>query len=311
MKLTARTRRYLALALLLAQLTSLGQAVAEEAARVEFDPVEGLSHRSGNLDPETGTVDVHSRLNVRSGPGLEHAIIGKLYPGDKLQILSTENGWHKIRWNGREAYCCAYWVHSKGEAWNNSSLADDGTPRKAPGGSDDPSPPDPGNSGTSTAPGGRLIDMPLINQNTGGGTYPGSYCGPTSVRMVLAHYGIRKGADEIALRNYGAGPMYRPGNGSTHEGMAAALRHFGFKTEMNHSKSLSQLRAAVAKGHPVIINLYGNYGPFFTHGHISPIVGFSANGDPILNDSAGGVRRTIPLRVFMNCWNGLYLEAWK
>ncbi|MBI3891230.1 MAG: C39 family peptidase [Candidatus Wallbacteria bacterium] len=175
----------------------------------------------------------------------------------------------------------------------------------------------PPNDGTDTggstpASGGPLLQMPLINQNTGGGTYPGSYCGPTTVRMVLAYYGIQAGADEVALGHFGPGtPMYQRGEGSTHEGMATALKHYGLNANLEYTHSLADLRASIDKGHPVIVNLEGNYGPFYTNGHITVVVGFSENGDPIINDSAGAVQRTIPKRRFMNCWQGLAIETWK
>lgn len=166
--------------------------------------------------------------------------------------------------------------------------------------------------GTRRAAGGEgLLSMPLISQRKGGGKYPGAYCGPTSVRMVLAHFGIKAGADEVALKDYGAGPMYVKGEGSTHAGMAAALKHYGLNAELGHSRSLSTLRAATAKGHPVIVNVKGNYGPFYTEGHILVVVGFTADGDVIVNDSAGGVRRTLDKRRFLNTWQGLAIEVSK
>ncbi len=170
-------------------------------------------------------------------------------------------------------------------------------------------PPAASTSGTGT--GGDLLSMPLINQNTGGGKHPEAYCGPTSVRMVLAHYGIEAGADEVALTDFGSGAMYRKGDGSTHEGMNTALRHYGLQTNFDYSHNLAALRAATQRGHPVIVNLEGDYGPFYTNGHIVVVVGFTAGGDPIINDSAGGVQRTIPRRTFVNCWQGLAIEAWK
>ncbi|MBI2944529.1 MAG: C39 family peptidase [Candidatus Wallbacteria bacterium] len=170
----------------------------------------------------------------------------------------------------------------------------------------------PDGSGSVPTAGGPLLKMPLINQRTGGGKYPGAYCGPTSVRMVLAQFGIEAGADEVALGKFGPGtPMYHKGEGSTHEGMATALKHYGLNANLEYSKNLSDLRAAVERGHPVIVNVEGNYGPFYTNGHIMVVVGFSANGDPIVNDPAGGVQRTIPKRRFLNCWQGLAIETWK
>ena len=302
--------RTVALLLVALQVLALAPVFAGGDGREEYDPVEGLRYRSPSEDPEAGTVDVHSRLNVRDGPGLDHSIIGKLYPGDKLKILATENGWHKIMWNGRVAWCCAYWVHSAGEQWNNEALAGGGggSDGNDSGGKDKSLP-----GGSQPVAGGPLLNMPLINQNTGGGSYPSGYCGPTTCRMVLSYYGIRNTtADQIALGHYGPGtPMYQRGQGSTHAGMASALRHFGLNADLTYTHSISALRSAVSKGHPVIINLHGNYGPFYTDGHITVVVGFTENGSAIINDSAGGVRRTIPASVLARTWNGLFIEVSK
>ncbi|MBI4871655.1 MAG: C39 family peptidase [Candidatus Riflebacteria bacterium] len=306
-----RSRRFVALLIALLQFLDCAALLAD-GTRLEFDPIEGLSHRSPNNNDETGIVDVYSRLNVRDGPGITHNIIGKLYPGDKIRILSTDDGWHRILWNGRTAWCCAYWVHTAGESWNNSTLDED-----SPAGRDDGR----GKETTSRGggdryepvAGGSLLNMPLLNQNTAGGSYPGGYCGPTTVRMVMGYYGMRNTtADQIALGRYGPGtPMYRRGMGSTHEGMSSCLRHFGLRTNLTYSHSLAALRSKVSEGHPVIINLHGNYGPFSTEGHITVVVGFTRDGSAIINDSAGGVRRTIPAGVLMRTWNGLCLEVWK
>lgn len=303
-------RRALSLALVLMQTLTLSPALAL-GERMEFDPILGLSWRSKSEDPGAGTVDVFSCLNIREGPGVSFPIIGKAYPGTPLKILGTENGWHRVAWEGRIAWCCAYYVHTKGEGWHNGALAGDGAQKPA---GDEPAPGDDSASGAQRGKaGGPLLSMPLINQNTGGGRYPGSYCGPTTCRMVMAYYGINKGADEVALGRYGPGtPMYTPGNGSSWLGMSTALRHFGLKTNLTNSHSLSQLRQTVGKGHPVIVSIRGNYGAgFTTAGHITVVVGFTANGDPIINDSAGGKRRTVPAATFLRCWAGLFLEVSK
>jgi ABC-type bacteriocin/lantibiotic exporter with double-glycine peptidase domain len=105
--------------------------------------------------------------------------------------------------------------------------------------------------------------------------------------------------------------MYQQGQGSTHQGMSSCLRHFGLNTQLTYTHNISALRSAISRGHPVIINLRGNYGPFYTAGHITVVVGFTANGSAIINDSAGGVRRTIPASVLARTWNGLFIEVSK
>ena len=39
-------------------------------------------------------------LNVRSGAGTNYSIIGSLSKGTKVEVISTTNGWSKIKYNG-------------------------------------------------------------------------------------------------------------------------------------------------------------------------------------------------------------------
>ena len=55
----------------------------------------GMQHYY-NVDFTTGLVTA-TQLNVRSGPSTSYSITTKLYKGDKVEILETSNGWHKIR----------------------------------------------------------------------------------------------------------------------------------------------------------------------------------------------------------------------
>ncbi len=59
-----------------------------------------------------GTVDVSSDsyLNVRTGPGTNFEIIGKLNTGAKITPLEEKLGWYKINFEGREAWVNGYYV---------------------------------------------------------------------------------------------------------------------------------------------------------------------------------------------------------
>ena len=45
----------------------------------------------------TGGSVTANALNVRKGPGMENAIINVIHKGDTVEIVKTENGWHKIK----------------------------------------------------------------------------------------------------------------------------------------------------------------------------------------------------------------------
>ncbi|HBC74562.1 MAG TPA: hypothetical protein DC017_06865 [Candidatus Wallbacteria bacterium] len=59
-----------------------------------------------------GTVNVSedSYLNVRTGPGTNYQIIGKLHRGDNAKILEENLGWYKINYNGSTAWINGYYV---------------------------------------------------------------------------------------------------------------------------------------------------------------------------------------------------------
>ena len=52
---------------------------------------------------ETKEVNTDS-LNVRSGPGTNYSKIGTLKKGEKVGVISENNGWSKINYSGKEAY---------------------------------------------------------------------------------------------------------------------------------------------------------------------------------------------------------------
>ncbi|HEY9071990.1 MAG TPA: peptidoglycan DD-metalloendopeptidase family protein [Candidatus Ozemobacteraceae bacterium] len=60
----------------------------------------------------TGTVEVNTRLNIRSGPWGK--IIGKLSNDDKIQIVAKEGDWFKIRHGDGFAYVHSYYVNAPG-----------------------------------------------------------------------------------------------------------------------------------------------------------------------------------------------------
>ena len=56
-----------------------------------------------NQDKRYGIVTA-SALNVRSGAGTKYKRIGYVYKNNKVEILSSSGGWHKISYNGLVGY---------------------------------------------------------------------------------------------------------------------------------------------------------------------------------------------------------------
>ena len=55
-----------------------------------------LSATASFANSNEGTVTA-SVLNVRSGPSTSYSVTTKIYKGNKVEILETSNGWHKIK----------------------------------------------------------------------------------------------------------------------------------------------------------------------------------------------------------------------
>lgn len=259
-----------------------------------------------------GIVDVFTTLNVRTGPSTNHEIIGSLHPGDPVKIVGkSDNGWFKILWKGREAWICGDYVWRPGKgAPRNGDIR--GSIRKEFG--DQALPPEPRNDGPSHVssagtPGGRQsdggLDIPLYNQNAIGARVPSGFCGPTSLKMALEYWGIKKDINYLADADVGgATPVYTSGQGAGHQAMLDMLKKCGLGgSYMTHAKSIDWLREQTAAGHPVIVSVRGNFGGgYTTSGHILVVSGVTSDGRVILNDSAGGKRRIVSGSMFLNAW---------
>ncbi|MEC2714365.1 cell wall-binding protein EntD [Bacillus cereus] len=72
--------------------------------------VFGLGIFAGSAKAETlVTTDV---LNVRENPNVESKLVGKVFSGNTLDVINTENGWTKIKLNGKEAFVSADFTKS-------------------------------------------------------------------------------------------------------------------------------------------------------------------------------------------------------
>ncbi|WP_198682240.1 N-acetylmuramoyl-L-alanine amidase, partial [Paraclostridium sordellii] len=63
----------------------------------------------------TGTITA-DRLNIRSGYGTNYSVIGTLTNGSKVEIVESQNGWYKIKYNGGYGYVSGDYVKVDGES---------------------------------------------------------------------------------------------------------------------------------------------------------------------------------------------------
>lgn len=59
---------------------------------------------------KTGMVSGTNTLNIRSGYGTSHNVIGQLYSGDKVEIVEESNGWYQILYNGGYGHVSAKYI---------------------------------------------------------------------------------------------------------------------------------------------------------------------------------------------------------
>jgi hypothetical protein len=177
---------------------------------------------------------------------------------------------------------------------------------------------------------GRVLDVPRYSQRLhadgesrwgGGGD---SWCSPTSISMVLDFWGAGPAPDRYAWVDP---PGRRPvvvhaarhcydhtyqGAGNWPFNTAYAGRHGvdAFVTRLRH---LAEAERFVAAGIPLIVSAAFRRGQvpgldYDTRGHLMVLVGFTAEGDPVLNDPYApddeAVRRTVPRGPFEAAWQG-------
>jgi hypothetical protein len=146
---------------------------------------------------------------------------------------------------------------------------------------------------------GATLDVPERSQMV----YPGGgevWCSPTSTSMVMAYWAERLGQPtlELAPPDVAAGTydaVYR-GHGNWPFNTAYAARD-GLLGYVSRFSSVGQAERWIATGVPVIASLAWQPGQLAnapvrsTDGHLLVIVGFSQNGDVVVNDPAGDPRR--------------------
>ncbi|MGW5671230.1 peptidase C39 family protein [Micromonospora sp. NPDC003776] len=200
----------------------------------------------------------------------------------------------------------------------------------------EPAGPDAGAAGRAAPAGGsgdargRVLDVPRYSQrlHAGGETRWGgggdSWCSPTCVSMVLDFWGAGPAADRYA---WVEPPGHRPvvvhaarhcydhaygGAGNWPFNTAYAGRH-GVDAFVTRLRGLAEAERFVAAGIPLIVSAAFAAGQvpgldYDTRGHLMVLVGFTADGDPVLNDPYApddeSVRRTVPRAAFEAAWQG-------
>ncbi len=266
---------------------------------------------SATFEEKTGTVDVNTRLNIRSGPWGK--IIGKFTDGNSVRIVGKEGDWFKIRYGDGFAYVHSYYVDAPGHASHQKTepgtqpQASSTTPSSSTAQPSSTTQP-PANPNSQTTPsstatpkpeisGSRIyVDCPKRTQfEPANGQYQNSWCGPTALAMVYEYYGRKETTKQIASR------IYVKGSGTSASSICSDAKKNGFPgSYLKESANIDFLKAQLKEGKPVIVNVDVNW----KNGHHMVVVGF--DGDKIIVNDPGRsvIRREFDVSWFVAQWNG-------
>ncbi|GMA16256.1 peptidase C39 family protein [Deinococcus metallilatus] len=154
---------------------------------------------------------------------------------------------------------------------------------------------------------GKVVNVPQRSQML----YPGGgevWCSPTSVSMILAQHGLNVTVPQAASGTFDRA-YNGTGNWPFNTAYAGAL---GLRAFVTRLPSLAEAERYTAAGLPLAVSLGWNKGELpgapltYSDGHLMVLVGFDAQGNPVLNDPAApneaGVRRTYPRAAFERQW---------
>ncbi|MDR2996508.1 MAG: C39 family peptidase [Microbacterium sp.] len=179
------------------------------------------------------------------------------------------------------------------------------------------------------------LDVPPYAQNIHSGEYPEFggggevWCSPTSTAMVQYFWGKRVPASELAtIEGVPQDPQVAYAAihawDYTYEGAgnwpfnAAYAHRFGLDSFVTRLRSLAEAERFIARGIPVIVSLSWSLDEmpeagYETDGHLMVLIGFTADGDPILNDPASNSNANVRSvytrenfeKVWQNSTNGI------
>ncbi|MEH1164528.1 peptidase C39 family protein [Micromonospora sp. CPCC 205539] len=184
-------------------------------------------------------------------------------------------------------------------------------------------------TGTERSAGrGTVLDVPRYSQRLHAGQHPqwggggDSWCSPTCTTMVLAYWGAAPAAERYAwVEPPGPRPAVVHAARHCYDHAYAGAGNWPFNTAyaglhgvdafVTRLRSLTEAEAFVAAGIPLIVSAAYRADEvpglaYDTKGHLLVLVGFTADGDPVLNDPYApdddGVRRTVPRQPFEAAW---------
>ncbi|TSA80320.1 peptidase C39 family protein [Deinococcus detaillensis] len=153
----------------------------------------------------------------------------------------------------------------------------------------------------------KVLNVPLRSQmlyKDGGEVW----CSPTSISMILAYNGVSFSVPDAAAATYDTA---YDGTGNWPFNTAFAAEQ-GLRALVTRLPNLREAERYIAAGFPLGVSLGWKAGELpgaaipSSSGHLMVLVGFDAQGNPVLNDPAAptnaGVRRSYPRAAFERLW---------
>ena len=94
--------------------------VSKDYVTVSTDSGNNGGNDNSSASTQNGTIKVNGALNVRSGAGTNHSVIGSLSNGAKVEIVETSGTWYKIKYGSGYGYISKDYV-----VLNTRSIAED------------------------------------------------------------------------------------------------------------------------------------------------------------------------------------------
>ncbi|MBI2278604.1 MAG: C39 family peptidase [Candidatus Brennerbacteria bacterium] len=135
-----------------------------------------------------------------------------------------------------------------------------------------------------TRKGVKLLNVKPFRETSG-------FCGPASLKMVLAYYGVRKSERALA-RLAGA----TRSQGVEAPGLVKAARRLGFIARIKDRATLADIKKYIRKCIPVIVDWFSN-----DDGHYSVVVGITKSTIYLQDPEIGRVR-AMDTKTFKRVW---------